>query len=287
MKPLFHQATVIGLGQIGGSVAFNLKRKKIAGRVVGVARRLANLKAARSLRAIDSGTTDPVHGIQGSDLVVLAAPAVACIALMKKIGPHLAPGCIVTDVASTKRELVKAAEKFLPRTVSFVGGHPIAGTEKGGIHAATMDLFRGRKTILVPTRRSRNRAIQKTATLWKRMGALVTLMRPALHDSILALVSHLPHMVAYSLVEVLARSDPDDAHKFVGGGFLDFTRITSSPPEMWRDICLTNRKEILAAMRAFLREFNRLYRMVARKRAGPLQKFFGAAKQFRDLGVAG
>lgn len=287
MKPLFQQATVIGLGQIGGSVAFNLKRKRIAGRVVGVTRRLANLKAARHLKIIDWGTIDPVQGVAGADLVVLAAPVLACVEVVKTIGPHLPVGCLVTDVASTKQELVRAGERFLPRHVSFVGGHPIAGTEKGGIGAAHIDLFQGRRVILVPTRRSRNPAIQKTSRLWKRMGAQVTIMRPGLHDSILALVSHLPHMVAYSLVAALAHSDPYDARKFVGGGFLDFTRITSSPPEMWRDICLTNRREILAAVRSFSKALQKLSRMVAGRRAAPLQRFFAAAKIFRDAAMAG
>lgn len=283
---MFQQATVIGLGQIGGSVALNLKRKRLAKVVVGVGRRAANLKKAKSLRAIDRWTTDPIKGVAGSDLVILAAPVVACIETLKKIGRHLKPGCLVTDVASTKQELIKAGEKFLSRDISFVGGHPIAGMEKGGMAAATLDLFRGKRTIIVPSRRSQNKAIQRTALLWKRMGAHVTIMRPGLHDGILALVSHLPHMVAYSLVETLAHSDPYDARKFVGGGFLDFTRITSSPPEMWRDIGLTNRREILTAMRSFLKEFRKLYRMVARRRAGALEKFFAAAKVFRDTAVA-
>jgi len=282
-SPLVGKLVVFGVGLIGGSLALALKQRKAVARVVGVGRSRANLLTARRLGLIDEIATDPSLAVQDADLVLLAVPLGQTAAVLAQIAPHLPAATIVTDAGSTKRDVIAHARKYLGAAFArFVPAHPIAGTEKSGARAAFAGLFAGHKLIVTPERETDARAVAKVSAMWKLAGMRVATMRAADHDRIYALVSHLPHVLAFALVGQLAGyADAAALFGHTGGGFRDSTRIAGSSPEMWRDICLANREALLAALDDYLEELELLRGMIEASDGQGLDARFAAARAAR------
>lgn len=284
-KPLhFKKVAIIGVGLIGGSLAMVLKRDGLASEIVGLGRGLPNLEAAKRLGIVDSFTRDISEGVEDADLVVVAVPVLKIADAVRQAAAHLKRGCIVTDVGSVKGDVIKEVEPLIPEGVHFVPGHPIAGTENSGAEAAFLELYTGRKCILTPTPRTDAAALDKVKRVWEATGAKVVVMDAALHDMILAAVSHLPHMIAYTLVNTVGDMEDRgvDALSYSAGGFKDFTRIASSSPEMWSDICAMNREQILNTIDGFKKRLEGLRALIERQDLDGLKKEFERAKALRD-----
>ncbi|MBI3129041.1 MAG: prephenate dehydrogenase/arogenate dehydrogenase family protein [Candidatus Tectomicrobia bacterium] len=279
MPFLFEQATIIGVGLIGGSLARAARGRGLIRRFVGAGRGAANLERALALRVVDRVSADHREAVGDSDLVVIGTPVQAAIEVARAILPAMRPGAVLTDVGSVKGPFVRAVEGMDIGGVRFVGGHPIAGTEKSGVEASFPELFEGRRVILTPTPRTDPRAIEALKALWEEVGARVDLMDPGTHDRILADISHLPHLVAYALVDAALKGE---GLPYAAGGFRDFTRIASSSPEMWREICLDNREALLASLGAFEAHLAVLRRAVEAGDGRTLDEVFRRAKAGRD-----
>jgi prephenate dehydrogenase len=275
--------TVIGLGLIGGSLVRAVKAKSLPYRVLGVARREETRREALACGAVDEACATAAAAAPKSDIVVLALPVLLIPEALREIAPLLPDGAVVTDVGSTKLGLTQMAEEVLPPGVSFVGGHPIAGTENSGFAASFPELFQGARCILTPGRSASSDAVEAVRKLWEGVGSRVESMDPALHDRILAVISHLPHIVAYALVNAAAAADGEHPGLlgYTGGGFRDFTRIAASDAVMWRDICLDNRDEVLEAVDNFIEEMAHLRDLVREKDGTGLEKAFNAARTVR------
>ena len=289
----FKKVAIIGVGLIGGSLAIILREKGIAKSIVGIGRGLKNLETAKKLSVIDSYTQNVRKGVNNADLVVVAIPVASIAKVIKEALPFLKKDAIVTDVGSVKKNIVDEVEKILPDTIHFVGGHPIAGTENAGVEAAFPALFQNRRCILTPTKKTNKAALEKVKKLWEIAGSEVIVMDAEKHDKILAAVSHLPHVVAYGLVNTVSNIHVPEGFnrgndfnenivKYSAGGFKDFTRIASSPPEMWRDICLLNKDAILDVIRRFQNTLKGLEEMIKDSDGEGLQKEFEKAKEVRD-----
>jgi len=263
---------VIGVGLIGGSFALALKKAGAVSHVVGVGRSAANLKLALERGVIDSIANDAGD----ADVVLVAAPVGQYPAIFKSLQGSKA---IITDAGSTKRDVV-ALGRHLSR---FVAGHPIAGAEKSGAAAASADLFRDRRVVLTPTKETDEAAVSKVRKLWEACGARVSSMTAEEHDAVLAAVSHLPHLLAYGLVhEVAMRKNSEQLFSFAAGGFRDFTRIASSHPEMWRDICLANRDLLLSELKKYQGKVAAIETLLQAADGAALEKLFSEARQARD-----
>jgi prephenate dehydrogenase len=260
---LFRQITICGVGLIGGSLALVAREKNLVGRIVGLGRTQANLDVARERGMIDAATRDPAQAAKGADLVMLAVPILTMPATLAAMLPHLPDDVVITDVGSVKGWVVRELEPMLRPAMSLVAAHPVAGKETIGAAAADRDLFVDRRVIVTPSASSTPEATSKIEDLWHATGAKVERMDPDAHDRILARASHLPQIVASALAAALAdeRVAGKLAYEFGAGGLRDTTRIAASSSEMWRDICLSNRDAILAAVRLFgatLAQFERL-----------------------------
>jgi prephenate dehydrogenase len=282
----FHieRMAVIGVGLIGGSLARALRQAGAVGEVVGCGRDPAHLQRAQALGVIDRHTTSPVEAVRQAELVVLAAPVGAMQALFEAIRPALAPQAILTDVGSTKLSVVEAARAvFGAVPPGFVPAHPIAGTEKAGVEASFPELFRERRVILTPLAQTDPAAVGKVRAMWGATGARVTEMSPEHHDQVLAATSHLPHVLAYALVDHLAAMDDrTEIFAYAAGGFRDFTRIASSSPEMWRDIACANRAALTAVLDGYLQDLQQLRAAIAAGDGETILAVFRRAKQARD-----
>ncbi len=248
-QALFEQVTIIGVGLLGGSLGLLLKEKKLARRVIGVGRRIENLELAVQVGAIDKFVLNSRQTIGQSDLIVLATPVHTYLTHIQEWGQDLSPGAIVTDVGSVKGQLVLDVESALPSSTFFVGAHPIAGKEKSGVAYSESTLFQGSRCILTPTPHTNPEALKRIQSLWKATGSHVMNLDPMVHDWILGAVSHLPHVVAFALMQTLEslqerNPEAQELLTFSGGGLRDTSRIAASSPEMWRDICLANGKNI-------------------------------------------
>lgn len=280
---LFNRITLIGVGLIGGSIGRVLKNKRLCDEVVGVGRDLANLRFAKRNNIVDRFTVDPVKGVQGSDLVIISLPVKSIVPMIKKIGPHLPKGAVVTDVGSVKASIVFSAEKALPGFAHFVGGHPVAGTEKLGAASSLPDLFEERYCILTPTQRTHKPSLDKIKKLWKHAGARVVCLDPHVHDRAMASISHLPHVVAFALVNSLtAGSSGKKELRYSAGGFRDVTRIASSDAVMWREILEMNKIPLLENLDSFLELMHRYRSMISKNRFSQLEKEFQKAKRLRE-----
>lgn len=281
---MINKMAVIGVGLIGGSLSLALKNAGVVGEVVGIGRGLSNLEKALELGVVDSFTTDPVEGVEDADLVFLATPVLALPEMAARILPHMKPGSILTDGGSVKGAVIDAIEPMVPPGVGFVPGHPIAGTEKSGAEAAFATLYRGRRCILTPTANTDPRALALVQKIWQIAGSEVVLMDVEKHDRVLAAISHLPHMVAYSLVNAVGNYDryQENILEYSAGGFRDFTRIASSDPVMWRDIALTNRDALLEMMEQFEKFFAELKEDIRDGEGQRLFDFFLSSKNSRD-----
>lgn len=279
----FNKATIIGVGLIGGSLAKVLKDKNLAREITGSGRSSQTLELALRTGVIDRIGRASSQAVEGADLVVLASPVGAFEQIVTEIGPSLKKGAILTDVGSVKGAMVKRIEALLPAGVHYVGGHPIAGKEKHGVGEASETLFRGAKCILTPTARTDPQALEAVKALWLAAGANVVLMDPDAHDHIFAAVSHLPHAAAFAMVSTVAgfNTGPENYINFSGAGFRDFTRIAASSPEMWRDVCLLNGKNIIEMIEQYQSLLNRIKKAIQNQDAATLEKLFRSASETR------
>jgi len=270
---------VIGVGLIGGSFALALKQAKAVTHVVGVGRNAANLKLALERGIIDSSAPDPATAARGADLILISTPVAQFPAVLASLADAKA---IITDGGSTKRDVIAAARKALGKRISqFVPAHPIAGAEKSGAAAASADLFRGKRVVLTPLEENSQQSISKVEEAWKACGANVSRMNAEEHDAVLATVSHLPHLLAFALVhEVARRENSAQLFSFAAGGFRDFTRIASSDPEMWRDICAANRDRLLEELSRYSKKLDQVIALL--DRPADLEKLFAEARDARN-----
>jgi prephenate dehydrogenase len=276
--------TVIGVGLIGGSLARALRRARLVEEVVGCGRSLDNLQRAVELGVIDRYSQDPAAAVTGADLIFVAVPLGAMAATFAAIRDHLAPGAILTDGGSVKGSVVADARQVFGQVPErFVPGHPIAGTEHSGVEASFAELYRNRRVILTPLGGTDPTAITRVQAMWEACGAEVIHMDVHHHDEVLAATSHLPHLLAYALVDSLARlRENDEIFRYAAGGFRDFTRIASSHPVMWRDICLANREALGQMLDRFQGELAELAAAVGRGDGEGLLAVFERAKAARD-----
>ncbi len=283
-RVLVRKLAVYGVGLIGGSFALALKEAGAVTRVVGVGRSRANLEAAVAAGVIDAIGTNDREAVGDADLVLLAMPVGQMGEVMARIAPHLGSATVVTDAGSTKRDVVELARRHLARSLGrFVPAHPIAGAEKSGAAAARANLFRERHLLLTPQPDTEPGALALVRSAWEICGMRVSTMDAQTHDRVLACVSHLPHVLSYALVHELAQR-PNAEHLFAlaAGGFRDFTRIAGSSPEMWRDICVSNRDLILEELSRYRAELDRLAAMLASGDGVALERTFAAARDARN-----
>ncbi len=283
--PLFSHVVLVGVGLIGASLAHVLRRDRtLAGRVTGVARRPETLETCRRLALVDHVTDDLETAVADADLVVLATPVGTFGALAATMGPHLPPGCIVTDVGSVKAAVVTAVAPHLPAGVTLVPGHPVAGTEHSGPEAGFPELFAGRWCILTPEADTDPAAVARVRTLWQAAGMRVDTMSPPHHDLVLAITSHLPHLIAYTIVGTATDLEEhlrQEVIQYSAGGFRDFTRIAASDPVMWRDIFLANKEAVLEALQRFGEDLTALQRAIRRDEADTLEAWFTRTRAIR------
>ncbi|MDG6772904.1 prephenate dehydrogenase/arogenate dehydrogenase family protein [Thiomicrorhabdus sp. ZW0627] len=279
--------TVVGVGLIGGSFAKGIKEAGLVEEVSGFGHNESNLKKAVELGVLDTYSTDIAEAVKESDLVMLGVPLGAMSSVLESMKPHLKSSVILSDVGSSKMSVIEAVkEVFGELPPNFVAGHPIAGKEKSGVEAATSDLFVDHRVILTPTAETSIEALQVVENLWKALGANVVSMDPGYHDEVLAATSHLPHLLAFSLVELLnEHPELGNVFQYTAGGFRDFTRIASSDPVMWRDIAVNNSEAIAKWLRHYQQSLTELITMVEQKDSDSLYHLFNEAKQARDLHI--
>lgn len=283
MRPV-RRLTILGLGLIGGSFAAALKQRGLVEEVVGWGRRAASLQRGLELGVIDRYCLDLATAVAGADLVVVATPTVVAEQVLTDLAAVLPDDALITDVASVKGNVARAAEAglggALPR---FVPAHPIAGSERSGVEATRADLFVDHRVILTPLAQTDAGALERVRQLWRATGAEVVDMGVAEHDAVLAATSHLPHLLAFGLVDALAAGPRGEAvFRYAAGGFRDFTRIASSDPTMWRDIALANRTALVQAMDDFIAHFTQLRGAVDRADSAAITAAFERAKSARD-----
>ncbi|MDA0821537.1 MAG: prephenate dehydrogenase/arogenate dehydrogenase family protein [Proteobacteria bacterium] len=281
---MIQRLCIIGVGLIGGSLARALRSVGAVGSVIGCGRGAVNLQSAVRLGVIDEYSFDPATAVAGADMVVVATSLGASPVIFDNIAAKLMDDAVITDVGSAKRRILDAAKiSFGDGVARFVPGHPIAGTEKSGVEASFADLFRDRQVILTPDSTTDVEALDKVTQMWRATGAIVSQMDVEQHDNVLAATSHLPHMLAYALVDCLSSMNSSaDIFKFAAGGFRDLTRIASSSPEMWCDIAIDNRDALLTALTSFSATYDDLVRALAAGDKDSLLKLFARAKSARD-----
>ncbi|ASP78063.1 prephenate/arogenate dehydrogenase family protein [Sinorhizobium meliloti] len=265
MAQQFQTIALIGIGLIGSSIARDIREKQLAGTIVVTTRSEATLKRAGELGLGDRYTLSPAEAVEGADLVVVSVPVGASGAVAAEIAAHLKPGAIVTDVGSTKGSVIAQMAPHLPKDVHFVPGHPIAGTEHSGPDAGFAGLFRGRWCILTPPAGTDEEAVARLRLFWETLGSMVDEMDPKHHDKVLAIVSHLPHIIAYNIVgtaDDLETVTESEVIKYSASGFRDFTRLAASDPTMWRDVCLHNKDAILEMLARFSEDLASLQRAI-------------------------
>lgn len=283
---MINKLTIIGVGLIGGSLARALKAAKACKEIVGCARDAGQLQTAVTLGVIDRYETDPAQAVLGADMIVLAVPLGAMQDVLRRIAPNVSAQAVITDAGSAKQSVIEDARavfKKIPR--NFVPGHPIAGTEKSGVEASFATLFKNQRVILTPLADTDPQAVAQVRAMWQSAGAVVSEMSAGQHDEILAVTSHLPHLLAYALMDNLARLDANNGGEVLNnaaGGLRDFTRIAASDPSMWRDICLSNRVALLAALRNYQDEIKDIAAAIAAHDGAALEAIFTRAKRARD-----
>jgi cyclohexadieny/prephenate dehydrogenase len=281
---LFDRAALIGIGLIGSSLARVLRRDSPGTAIIACARRAETLSAVRRLGIADETTDDPAAAVAGADLVVIATPLSAYGDIGRRIAPALRAGAIVTDVGSVKGAAIAAVQPELPAGVHFVPGHPVAGTEHSGPEAGFAELFDGRWCILTPPPGTAPEAVAKVTALWQLAGMRVVTMAPDHHDKVLAVTSHLPHLIAYTIVGTASELGQDlqsEVVAYSAGGFRDFTRIAASDPVMWRDIFLENREAVLELLQRFSEDLTALQRAIRRGDGETLHDWFTRTRAIR------
>ncbi|MBI1207010.1 MAG: prephenate/arogenate dehydrogenase family protein [Azospirillum sp.] len=282
--PLFERVALIGIGLIGSSLARRIRRDRLADAIVCAARSEATAARALALGLVDQAGTDAAASVAGADLVILCSPVGTYAEIAAAIGPLLKPGAIVSDVGSVKQCVIRDVGPCLPDGVSLVPAHPVAGTEHSGPDAGFPELFEGRWCILTPPPGTDPQAIERVAALWRCCGALIEVMEPAHHDRVLAITSHLPHLIAYTIVGTavdLEEATRSEVIKFSAGGFRDFTRIAASDPVMWRDIFLNNREAVLEIIQRFSEDLTALQRAIRWGEGDKLEELFTRTRAIR------
>jgi len=280
---VIERLAVVGVGLLGGSLAKAARAHAIARQIVGVGRDLGRLQPALRDGTLDRIATDVAEGVGGADRIVLAAPVLVNEALLARVWPAAPAGAVVTDVGSTKAGIVAAAERQAAARpeVHFVGSHPMAGSERSGYGVARADLFAGATVVVTPTETSAPAAVKGVTELWAALGARVVTLDPATHDRAVAAISHLPHVVAWALVDAVVRFEPD-ALAIAARGFKDTTRIAASDPEVWREILLDNRAAVTAGVAAFRRALDDLEGLMASGDGAALTAFLARMKTLRE-----
>jgi len=284
MSTPFRKLALIGIGLIGSSIALAARRHNLAGTIAIATRKAETLEEARALGLGDTYTLDAAEAVKGADLVILCAPVGAYEQIMQIIAPALEPGAILSDVGSVKGHVVKALAPLVPAGVDFIPGHPIAGTEYSGPSAGFPELFAGRWCVLTPDGAVAPAQVEKLAQFWRAMGSQVEVMGAAHHDMVLAITSHIPHLIAYNIVGTVAdleAATQSEVIKFSASGFRDFTRIAASDPVMWRDVFLTNRDAVLEMLGRFLEDLSVLQRAVRTGDGPALEAMFTRTRAIR------
>jgi prephenate dehydrogenase len=289
LRVRWKKVTLAGVGLLGGSLGLALKQRKLADLVVGFVRREASIKECETHGAVDSATLDLHEAISGAELVVLCTPIAKMEALVKKMRPALAKGAIVTDVGSVKGNVVRDLEELVAKAGgTFVGSHPMAGAERMGVAAARGDLFNNAVCVVTPSTETNKTAVEKVDELWRAVGARTLQLSPELHDELVSRSSHLPHVLAATLANaVLDPKQPKQQGELCANGFRDTTRIASGSPEMWRDIALANRENLVTALDSFVKDLREFRRVLKAKDEKAIAKFFEIAKKRRDQWVRG
>lgn len=287
MTVMFNRVTVIGVGLIGGSIARAMKKHHLCNEIVGYSRRENEVKKAISLGVIDTYETSVAEAVKDADLIIVAVPMGAFESMFRQMAGSINVDTIITDVGSAKASVIDAALKgFKTLPSGLVPAHPIAGTEKSGVEASFDSLFENRCTIVTPTEVSSSQAIESITKLWQAIGAEVVCMTPEHHDQVLAATSHLPHILAFSLVDTLSQmQEHSEIFQFAAGGFRDFTRIASSDPTMWRDICLNNKNAILSVLKQYEEQLKKLENAIDEENGVEIEKIFDNAKLARDTHI--
>ncbi len=275
---LFKKVTIIGVGLMGGSLGKAIKKHNLAKEVVGLSQRQSTLSTAVKTQAIDYGTHDIKKAVHNADLVVLATPVSIITGMLSMIGPHLKRNCIVTDVGSSKVSIVQAAQQSLPNYVSFLGSHPLAGSEKRGVQFSDDELFNGSLCIITPTERGNRSVTNRVKSLWSRVGCKVKFLSPEEHDRIMAFISHLPHVLAFSLMNII----PEDLLEYAAQGLKDTTRIAASSPQVWNDICMGNAHNIVKLLDDYVKDLSAIRRAIITNDTKFLLDTFQKAKEKRD-----
>ncbi len=282
--PLFDTLAIIGPGLIGSSIMRAARAKGAVRKVVATSRSPETRKRVVELGIADQVTQTNAEAVKGADLVIVCVPVGVCGAVAEEIGPHLAPGAILSDVGSVKGSVVRDMGPHVPDTVHFVPAHPVAGTEHSGPDAGFAELFENRWCILTPTERTDKAAVEKLASFWRLLGANVETMTPEHHDLVLAITSHLPHLIAYTIVgtaDELQTVTRSEVLKFSAGGFRDFTRIAASDPVMWRDIFLANKDGVLEMLGRFNEDIAALTKAIRRGDGEALYEHFRRTRAIR------
>lgn len=281
---LYEQVTILGVGLLGASIAKAMRHEGLTGKIIGHGRNEENLKKAVELKIIDSGSSDIKSAVENSDLIIMCVPVGRMASLASEFVPWIKKGCHITDVGSVKGSLVEALEKIIDESAHFIGSHPLAGGEKSGLSASHKDLFDGARCIITPTVKSNSDALNKISILWEKIGMKVSTMDAEEHDQALGAVSHLPHVVAYALMNTvgdLKTSDDEKYLSFSAGGLRDTTRIASSDPVMWRDICTHNSKQLLKCIDQFQESLGMIKEYIEKEEGGKLEESFKSANEHR------
>ena len=281
---LFDKIALIGIGLIGGSIARDARKRGLAKHIVAATRSAETAAKANELKLADHCGTDLAAAVKDADLVIVCTPVGACGAATKAIAESLKPGCIISDVGSVKQAVIADMKPHIPAGVHFVPAHPVAGTEYSGPEAAILDLFQGRGCILTPLPGVDTAAADKLEAFWKALGSDVNRMDPAHHDRILAITSHLPHLIAYTIVgtaDDLGGHLNSEVLKYAAGGFRDFTRIAASDPTMWRDVFLNNKEAVLEVLQRFQEDLFYLQRAIRWDEGDKLFDLFTRTREIR------
>jgi prephenate dehydrogenase len=280
---LFNQMAIIGVGLIGGSIALKAKEIGLVKEVIGFGRGEENLKTAFELKMIDKYYRDFKY-LKDADIIIVATPVASIVHIVKQAAQFCKKDAIITDVGSVKEEIIKKIEQPNSHYINFVGGHPIAGTENTGAKAAFSTLFENKKCVITPTKKTDQAALSRVKLMWEQLGAEVVLMDPRLHDRIFAAISHLPHIIAYSLVKCTddMKDIDENIMNYSAGGFLDFTRIASSDPEMWRDISLLNKNNMIEMISRFEATLSEMKKAISGSDGHRLYEDFHASQKARE-----
>ncbi|MFC1807660.1 prephenate dehydrogenase [Candidatus Omnitrophota bacterium] len=278
MKRQFNKIAIVGVGLIGGSIGLAVKKRGLAKEIIGIGRRKSSMQKAIKRGAIDKGTLDLDNGVEDADLIIIATPVNQVVSKVKEAARHAKEGAIIIDVNSTKEDIIRNINNALPKKVSFVGCHPMAGSEQLGVMNAEDDLFLNSVCIVTPTRNTKKTPLSTVKKFWKQLGASIFMLSPSAHDKAVANISHLPHIVSYALCNLVTLRDS----KVAGNGFKDTTRIAKSSPQMWLDIFAQNKKNVLSSITSFEKELRLLKIDLRKGRKRALLNRLNAAKKKRE-----